>query len=197
MSTCPNCGAQLLPGYSSCPQCRRPVPREAQAKAGRSSMSPLLILVLVGGGLVVLVAFLGIVAALLIPNFLDALQKAKQKRTMADLRNVSTALGSYASDAYTYPQPDELAQKLAPKYLQSFPAADGWGRPFKYECWGRAGDSRICDAYVIASAGRDGVFTESDLRAYDKQPVSTTDYDADLVIMDGEFVRAPQLGSPP
>jgi general secretion pathway protein G len=145
---------------------------------------------------VVGIGVIGMVAALLIPNFLDALQKAKQKRTMADLRNVSVALGSYASDEYSYPQPDELADKLAPKYMQTFPAADGWGRPFKYDCWGRVGDSQRCEGYVIASAGRDGVFTESSLRDYNAQPVSTTDYDADIVVMNGEFLRAPQAAGP-
>ena len=34
--------------------------------------------------LLIVVAIIGIIAALLIPNFLDALQKAKQKRTVAD-----------------------------------------------------------------------------------------------------------------
>ncbi len=40
--------------------------------------------------LLIVVAIIGIIAALLIPNFLDALQKAKQKRTVADMRNAGT-----------------------------------------------------------------------------------------------------------
>ena len=39
--------------------------------------------------LLIVVAIIGIIAALLIPNFLDALQKAKQKRTVADMRNAA------------------------------------------------------------------------------------------------------------
>src|SRR4030095_8835199 len=48
--------------------------------------------------LLIVVAIIGIIAALLIPNFLDALQKAKQKRTVADLRNVGTAEMSWLTD---------------------------------------------------------------------------------------------------
>ena len=43
-------------------------------------------------------AIIGIIAALLIPNFLDALQKAKQKRTVADMRNTGTAMFSWLTD---------------------------------------------------------------------------------------------------
>ncbi|HEY8022444.1 MAG TPA: prepilin-type N-terminal cleavage/methylation domain-containing protein, partial [Thermoanaerobaculia bacterium] len=48
--------------------------------------------------LLIVVAIIGIIAALLIPNFLDALQKAKQKRTVADMRNAGTALFSWLTD---------------------------------------------------------------------------------------------------
>src|SRR6185295_11261448 len=48
--------------------------------------------------LLIVVAILGIIAALLIPNFLDALQKAKQKRTVADIRNIGTAAFSWLTD---------------------------------------------------------------------------------------------------
>src|SRR5204863_10106161 len=40
--------------------------------------------------LLIVVAIIGIIAALLIPNFLDALQKDKQKRTVTDMRNIGT-----------------------------------------------------------------------------------------------------------
>ena len=41
--------------------------------------------------LLIVVAIIGIIAAILIPNLIDALQKAKQKRTVADVRNMGTA----------------------------------------------------------------------------------------------------------
>ena len=48
--------------------------------------------------LLIVVAIIGIIAAMLIPNLLDALQKGKQKRTVADERNIGTAWMSWLSD---------------------------------------------------------------------------------------------------
>ena len=48
--------------------------------------------------LLIVVAIIGIIAAMLIPNMLDALQKAKQKRTIADMRIVGTSMFSWLTD---------------------------------------------------------------------------------------------------
>ena len=48
--------------------------------------------------LLIVVAIIGIIAAILIPNLIDALQKAKQKRTVADMRNIGTAWLSWVTD---------------------------------------------------------------------------------------------------
>ena len=42
--------------------------------------------------ILVVVAIIGIVAIFVIPNFLDSLHKAKQKRTMADMHDVGKAI---------------------------------------------------------------------------------------------------------
>lgn len=198
MSTCAYCGSQLLSGYSSCPQCRRPVPREAQAQGKSRSMSTGLILVFVAGGLVVLVAFLGIVAALLIPNFLDALQKAKQKRTTADIRNLGTAVVSYWSDKGYYPMPENLASALVPDYIPQIPTQDGWKHPLQYVCAEERYNATACESFFLASAGRDGVYEHDDLTAYEEGTFGPTDYDADIVFRDGGYVRGPATaGNPP
>ncbi len=48
--------------------------------------------------LLIVVAVIGIIAAILIPNLVDALQKAKQKSTVADIRNIGTAWMSWVTD---------------------------------------------------------------------------------------------------
>ena len=48
--------------------------------------------------LLIVVAIIGILAGILIPNLLDAMQKAKQKRTVADMRITGTAMFSWLSD---------------------------------------------------------------------------------------------------
>src|SRR5882724_12511538 len=87
--------------------------------------------------LLIVVAIIGIIAALLIPNFLDALQKAKQKRTVADIRNTGTAMFSWLTDQVgaaaagaasttvdlanygSKKTSDDLTTVLTPQYLQA------------------------------------------------------------------------------
>src|SRR3954452_12324714 len=99
--------------------------------------------------LLIVVAIIGIIAALLIPNFLDALQKAKQKRTVADMRNVGTAEMSWLTDQIAaaaagatrgsvsvgrYPASSvaTLKSRLVPQYIQDVPQKDGWKNDYVY-----------------------------------------------------------------
>jgi general secretion pathway protein G len=164
----------------------------------RAKRSTGVILAWVGCGVVALVAFLGIIAAILIPNFLDALQKAKQKRTVADMRILGTAVFSYATDEGRFPNPEELSSVLVPKYIQAVPTQDGWEHPLQYVCSQEKSDSTGCDTFLLASAGRDGVYEHDDLTDYQPGVFEPTDYDADIVYRDGEFLRRPgQPGSTP
>ena len=58
--------------------------------------------------LLIVVAIIGILAAIAIPNLLSAIQRSKQKRTMSDIREIATGwearaadTGSYTSAGYT------------------------------------------------------------------------------------------------
>lgn len=53
--------------------------------------------------LLIVVAIIGILAAIAVPNFLQAQTRAKLARVQADFRNVRTALESYRVDNNTYP----------------------------------------------------------------------------------------------
>ena len=101
---------------------------------------------------VVALAVAGIVAAIVVPNFLSAMQRAKQHRTVADLRQVGAAVLAYAADAAAgAPGPAlgpaattaELAGRLAPKYISQVPALDGWQRPYRFACTSRSGRRRL------------------------------------------------------
>ena len=48
--------------------------------------------------LIIVVAIIGVIAAILIPNLLDALQKTKQKRTVADMRDLGAAWFAWLTD---------------------------------------------------------------------------------------------------
>ena len=162
--------------------------------------------------LLIVVAIIGIIAAILIPNLIDALQKAKQKRTMADMRNVGTAFMSYITDAasasaagsganifdsgpYSAMTHSLLFDILHPSstffYMNEVPLKDGWKNTYAYGFSGRVVSSQV---FAIMSAGRDGDITAADLADADGLtigPFIPTDYDQDIVWADGFFVRWP------
>lgn len=53
--------------------------------------------------LLIVVAIIGILAAIAVPNFLNAQIRAKVARTMSDIRSMATALEMYSTDKGTYP----------------------------------------------------------------------------------------------
>ena len=53
--------------------------------------------------LLIVVAIIAILAAIAVPNFLEAQQRAKAARARADLRSIATALECYRSDGNAYP----------------------------------------------------------------------------------------------
>jgi prepilin-type N-terminal cleavage/methylation domain-containing protein len=155
--------------------------------------------------LLIVVAIIGIIAALLIPNFLDALQKAKQKRTVADMRNTGTAMFSWLTDQvgaasagaagtvdmtkYKVITLDYLnsTDGLVPQYMQDVPALDGWKNDFVYYL--NTLDPLAPQVMAIYSGGRDGSTPGGNYTVTSFEP---TDYDEDIVWADGFFVRWPQ-----
>src|SRR5258705_13990491 len=53
--------------------------------------------------LLIVVAIIGIIVAIAIPNLLNAIQRGRQKRSMGDLRTIGTGIEAYAIDFNTYP----------------------------------------------------------------------------------------------
>lgn len=56
--------------------------------------------------LLIVVAIIAILAAIAVPNFLEAQVRAKVSRAKSDLRSISTAVESYATDWNRYPPND-------------------------------------------------------------------------------------------
>ncbi|MDX1972511.1 MAG: prepilin-type N-terminal cleavage/methylation domain-containing protein [Candidatus Sumerlaeia bacterium] len=59
--------------------------------------------------LLIVVAIIAILAAIAVPNFLEAQTRSKVSRTLADIRTMRTALESYAVDYNKYPETDRGA----------------------------------------------------------------------------------------
>lgn len=161
--------------------------------------------------LLIVVAIIGIIAAILIPNLLDALQKAKQKRTVADVRDVGTAWMSwltdqvgaasagaagkvYIADSHTAITYDQLFNFLHPSttffYMQEVPQYDGWNYPIAF---GMNDDLVSSNVMIICSDGRGGNQEIPCVgQSWSVEPFVSTDYDKDIVWADGYFVRWPK-----
>ncbi|MFH1739212.1 MAG: prepilin-type N-terminal cleavage/methylation domain-containing protein [bacterium] len=72
--------------------------------------------------LLIVVAIIGILAAIAVPNFLNAQTRAKISRIQADQKSVSTALEQYRLDHNSYP-PDATNRYPVGLYLLTSPVA--------------------------------------------------------------------------
>src|ERR1700741_1534197 len=110
----------------------------------------------------------GIIAAIAIPNLMTAIERARQKRTMADMRSLATAweargvetgrynAGGMVAGITNVVNIDDLTTQLSPTYIKSMPQTDGWKRPFELYTDQSWGSSAPAAAYAIISAGADG-----------------------------------------
>jgi len=145
--------------------------------------------------LLIVIAIIGILAAIAIPNLLNAVQRGKQKRTMSDMRALATAIEAYAVDNNAYPPAscptgvtaiiaaavavDSASfSRLSPTYIGQPPRVDGWGEFVMY-----ANDT---NNYAIRSTGRDKVTTALGTCG------TTTDFNNDIVYANGSFVAWPE-----
>jgi general secretion pathway protein G len=149
--------------------------------------------------LLIVVAIIGILAAIAIPNLLTAMQRSKQKRTMADIRSIATAWEARATDTNAYnaagwSQMEEvtyaqLAAGISPTYIRQFPDKDGWGNSWYFGAdvaWG-ASTNGAAQVYHVQSGGRDGT-----METTGTDNTKTTDFDCDIVYQNGNFIQWPE-----
>jgi len=133
--------------------------------------------------LLIVVAIIGIIAAIAIPNLLNAIDRGKQKRTMADVRTISTAVESYAIDNTLYPAGiatwASLKPHLNPFFIKDPPDVDGWNVG-----WDATTDATGL-TYTMASNGKDAAVSP-------RSGGQTTDFDCDIVFRNGQFYQWPE-----
>jgi general secretion pathway protein G len=144
--------------------------------------------------LLIVIAIIGILAAIAIPNLLNAVQRSKQKRTMSDMRALATAIEAYHVDNGAFPSAacaggvfstagtaltNTSFTLLTPTYIAQTPKQDGWGRFLLYNVdAGRAN-------YNIQSFGRDGGADTINCG-------TTTDFNEDIMYSNGTFLQWPE-----
>ncbi len=110
--------------------------------------------------IMVVVVIIGLLAAIVVPNFIGNIDTAAINRARQDIRGVETALDLYRLDNFKYPSSEDGLEALvvnpgeasAPNwkpYLRRAPM-DPWNKPYQYANPGRAGD------YDVFSYGADG-----------------------------------------
>ncbi len=147
---------------------------------------------------IIIVAVLAFFALVALPNLLTTLNRSRQKKTMADMRSLATALEARATDTDTYavdsmpvsltatdftaltPVPlDAVERVLIPRYMKTPVRIDRWGNEFEVRLSAKS--------YAIRSRGSDG----------DADPVirfnhRIQSFEEDLVFSGGNFTQYPE-----
>ena len=111
--------------------------------------------------LIVVVIIIGLLAGLVVPQFIKQEEKATAKAAKAQIELFGTALDTFRLDVGRYPTTQEGLQALNLKpggvdrwdgpYLKKDVPSDPWGKPYIYKSPGDHGP------YDILSYGADGV----------------------------------------
>ena len=126
--------------------------------------------------LIVVVAIIGLLAGLVVPQFIKQEEKATAKATRAQIELLGTALDTFRLDVGRYPTAQEGLQALNQRpggldrwdgpYLKKEVPLDPWGRPYVYKSPGEHGP------YEILSYGADGApggqDTNRDIASWEK-----------------------------
>jgi len=145
--------------------------------------------------LLIVIAIIGILAAIAIPNLLNAVQRGKQKRTMSDMRTMATAVEAYAVDNNYYPAgqcagkftaistvlTDTSLSRLSPTYIANPVKKDGWSNFLAYN----TDSPTVNQEYGFRSRGRDnsaGAITCT----------TTTNFNDDILYSNGGFLQFPE-----
>ena len=148
--------------------------------------------------LLMVIAIIGILAAIAIPNLLTAIAKAKQKRTLLDIKTIAVAWESRATDMNRYNAAggiegistplsiSTLATALEPTYSRRIPQLDGWGRKFTCLIDQDWGVTAPASRYVIISGGADQQISNGINEG------AFTNYDCDIIYTNGVFLTYPE-----
>jgi prepilin-type N-terminal cleavage/methylation domain-containing protein len=136
--------------------------------------------------LLVVVAIIGILTAIAVPNLLDAIDRSKQRATVAEMRLWAISLQEYYAQLSNYPPPGggpvqvnmALRDLLVPFTINTLDLEDGW----KFAYWY---DTDLSASYTFRSCGKDGIC------GLGVTPSTWFNYNLDIVIADGIFINSP------
>lgn len=171
--------------------------------------------------MLIVVAIIGILAALLIPNAMAALQKSKQKGTVKDINTIAAAFMDYVTDRGKAPESangqiqsmtDQIVLDLQGFYLKVFPYRDQWGYGFYVysgtNCSGNdfgitlpsGQDDWGVDDFIVGSAGRNGStgdhqWDNTNLENNLYEVKSMNDFNKEIANWNGSLVIGPRTAA--
>jgi|WetSurMetagenome_2_1015567.scaffolds.fasta_scaffold12114_3 general secretion pathway protein G len=185
--------ADTLP-HGGAPEPGRP-PEVGAPPPPKKSKALIIVLVLVVVGLLG-ICLIGIIAAIAVPNFLAAKEKAKQSKAVLEVRAIGEAVEKYQIDNgscpdtghgesayYSIVDVSQLRPFLVPKYLANLPEKDPWNTAYSY------GVSPDASQFVVICNGSDGV---SKLEKIPEEPVTTSCYEDEIIYENNDFIQRPE-----
>jgi len=132
--------------------------------------------------LLIVVAIVGLLSSIAVVNLLNAVDKAKQKRTMMDMHTIGAAVEAYGTDNARYPMGittwPALKTQINPHFMKEPPGEDGWQNPWE------VGTTTGAD-YTLVSTGKDGAVSP-------RAGGTTTEFNCDIVFTNGRFYQWPE-----
>jgi type II secretion system protein G len=161
--------------------------------------------------LLIVVAVIGILASIAVPNFMTAVHRAKQKSTMKDIVSISAAITNYVTDNESTPFQDgtyngstDFYKTLSPFYIKVLPINDKWGNNFRVWTGESANQYGISNPtrndFLVASFGRDNKQDSFFFRPNDPEGggfllTRMSDFNKDLIMWNGSWIRRPGIRS--
>ena len=132
--------------------------------------------------LLIVIAILGVLAAVAIPAMLTSVDKSKQKASMADMRMIGQGVQLYELDTSNFitdgTATTALVILIEPFTMTVLRPEDHWSHDYQYNTDGRTW-------YSLESFGRDGV------DGVNITPTTAFQFELDLLYASGRFINAP------
>ncbi|PWT91456.1 MAG: hypothetical protein C5B54_05260 [Acidobacteria bacterium] len=135
--------------------------------------------------LMIVIAIIGLICAIIIPNLIDARERARQRATVGEMHTWSTALAEFYVDKSLYPDPAGgmavVYSQLVPHAVETLHLNDAWDFPFVYD----SDSANNFQDYTLRSTGNNGVVDPG------ITPGTWFYFFLDIILTDGTFVNAP------
>jgi len=151
--------------------------------------------------LLIVVAIIGIIAAIAIPNLLSAIQRGRQKRAMGEVRSIATAAQAYSTDASIFPlgggatwavvdSASNLAKDVSPDYIKALPLLDSWNvSGYQYAATTTGSDFGVL-SYGKGSLADGYAFADVSLNSFTVQ--NTACFENDIIWVNDGFMVKPE-----